>query len=135
MPGFLRQELLGLRTRLLLIALALPHRPGAAIRRGLAAWICRAWRLLGLAGVVLARRLGSLRRCGTAAPLSALRGPSWLQPNLDLSELVQRALDPDFALIHQGRSAAVPRGDFPLCGRLLAFAGGRRSIPCRLAPP
>ncbi len=55
----------------LLEALADPHRPGGAVLRRLEAWICRSfrrtWRILGVSGMALARRLGFL---------SALRSPS-----------------------------------------------------------
>ncbi|HYI83482.1 MAG TPA: transposase, partial [Acetobacteraceae bacterium] len=72
----------GLWTKLLQ-ALADEHVPGIAVLRRLESWICRAyrraWRLLGVGGMALARRLGFL---------SALRGPSWLLPDPDLSEQV-----------------------------------------------
>src|SRR3712207_3489939 len=75
------------RSPRLLEALADDHRPGIAVLRRLESWICRAyrraWRLLGVQGMGLARRLGFL---------SALRGPSWLLPDPDLSELVFRKL-------------------------------------------
>ena len=74
----------GLWTRLL-EALADPLRPGITILRRLESWICRAyrraWRLVGVQGMALARRLGFL---------SALRGPSWLLPDPDLSEQIFR---------------------------------------------
>ena len=57
-------------------ALAGDERPGAAVLRRLESWICRAyrraWRLLGVQGMALARRLGFL---------SGLRGPSSLLPD------------------------------------------------------
>jgi transposase len=72
----------GLWSRLLR-ALADPEYPGIAVLRRLESWICRtyrrAWRILGVPGVALARRLGFL---------SALRAPSVFLPDLDLSDRV-----------------------------------------------
>ncbi len=94
---FRRWAAAGLWTRLL-EALADPLRPGIAVLRRLESWICRAyrraWRRLGVAGVALARRLGFL---------SALRGPSWMLPDPDLSEAVRRLLDPVLDRLQQGR--------------------------------
>ena len=57
-----------------------PEYPGIAVLRRLESWICRtfrsAWRLLGVPGVALARRLGFL---------SALRAPSVFLPDPHLS--------------------------------------------------
>jgi transposase len=76
---FRRWAKAGLWTKLLQ-ALADDHRPGIAVLRRLESWICRAyrraWRILGVPGMALARRLGFL---------SALRGPSWYLPDPDLS--------------------------------------------------
>jgi transposase len=64
---------------------ALAETPETHPLRALEAWICRAcrraYRILGLAILVLARRLDFL---------SALRGPPWLLPNPDLSESLAR---------------------------------------------
>jgi transposase len=115
----------GLWTKLLQ-ALAEAHYPGIAVLRRLESWICRAfrraWRLLGVQGMALARRLGFL---------SALRGPSWLLPNPDLSEYVFRRVDEELS---RGLRA-VPPGFLRAACRLLTAAGGRRSIPRCLAPP
>ena len=79
-----------------------------------------------MSGVALARRLGFL---------SALRGPSWLLPDPDLSELVFRRLNPVLDRLREGTLRVAPPGFLRACGRLLAAAAGRRSIPRCLAPP
>ena len=93
-------------------------------------WICRsyrrAWRLLGVSGVALARRLGFL---------SALRGPSWYLPDPDLSEYVLDRLEPVLKRIYCGDLRPPPPGFLRACANLLGTAGGRRSIPRCLAPP
>ena len=115
----------GLWTRLL-EALADDRRPGIAVLRRLESWICRsfrrAWRILGVQGMALARRLGFL---------SALRGPSWLLPDPDLSEYVFRRVDEELS---RGLRA-VPEGFLRAAWRLMGAAGGRRYIPRCLAPP
>jgi transposase len=125
----------GLWSRLLR-ALADPDRPGIAVLRRLESWICRsyrrAWRILGgVPGVALARHIGFL---------SALRAPSWLLPDPDLSESVGRRLHP--VLDHmrglgvRAARAALPFPDFlRVCGKLLKTAGGLPRIPRHLAPP
>ncbi len=124
----------GLWTRLLQ-ALADPEHPGIAVLRRLESWICRsyrrAWRLLGVQGVVLARRLGFL---------SALRAPSVFLPDPDLSGYVHRLLRPVGDALSKGgfraARALMPCPDFfAVCGKLLKTAGGRLSIPRSLAPP
>ncbi len=126
---FRRWAAAGLWTRLL-EALADPDRPGLAVLRRLESWICRsyrrAWRLLGVPGTALARRLGFL---------SALRGPSWYLPDPDLSEWVMRRLAPVLARIHAGDLRNEYRAVLRTCGRLFGTAGGRRSIARCLAPP
>ena len=126
---FRRWAKAGLWTRLL-EALADPDRPGAAALRGLESWICRAyrraWRLLGVEGAALARRLGFL---------SALRGPSWLLPDPDLSEQVFSELRAAMLRARQHGLRALPPGFLRCYGKLLALAAGRRSIPRCLAPP
>jgi transposase len=119
----------GLWTRLL-EALADDRRPGLAILRRLESSICRAyrraWRLLGVPGMALARRLGFL---------SALRGPSWLLPDPDLSEQVFSKLRAAMLRARQHGLRALPRGFLRCYKKLLAIAAGRRSIPRSLAPP
>ena len=126
---FRRWATAGLWPRLL-EALADPDRPGAAILRRLESWIChafrRAWRLLGVQGTALARRLGFL---------SALRGPSWLLPDLDLSELVFRKLRAAMLRAREHGLRALLPGFLRDYRRLLGIAAGRRSIPRCLAPP
>ena len=119
----------GLWTRLL-EALADPHYPGIAVLRRLESWICRsfrrAWRLLGVQGMALARRLGFL---------SALRGPSWLLPDPDLSEWVFRRVQAVLDRLRRRELRFAPPGFLRAAQRLLAAAAGRRSIPHCLAPP
>jgi transposase len=123
----------GLWSRLLR-ALADPDRPGIAVLRRLESWICRsyrhAWRVLGVPGVALARRLGFL---------SALRGPPWCLPDPDLSGHVHRLLRPVGEALSKGgfraARALMPRPDFfALCGKLLKTAGEDRRRPA-LHPP
>jgi len=110
----------------LLHALAEPAAPPGL--RALEHWICRAChravRIAGLTLITTARRLGFR---------SALRGPSWLLPDPDLSEALRRLTDQllDFAL---AAPATLPEGLLGLCGRLLGTAGGRRWIPRCLIP-
>jgi transposase len=126
---FRRWAAAGLWTRLL-EALADPGHPGIAVLRRLESWICRsyrrAWRLLGVAGAALARRLGFL---------SALRGPSWLLPDPDLSGWVLDRLAPVLERVLRGDLRPPPPGFLAACAHLLGAAGGRRSIPRCLAPP
>jgi transposase len=122
---FRRWAKAGLWTRLL-EALADDHTPGILVLRRLESWICRAfrraWRLLGVEGMALARRLGFL---------SALRGPSWLLPDPDFSEYVFRRVNEELS---RGLRL-VPPGFLRAAARLTAAAGGRRYIPRCLAPP
>ncbi|PZW45092.1 putative transposase of IS4/5 family DUF4096 [Humitalea rosea] len=110
----------------LLHALADPKVPAAL--KSLEPWICRAChravRLAGMSLITTARRLGFF---------SALRGPSWMVPDLDLSETIRRVTDYWLDRVLRDR-ASVPRGIFALCGRLLATAGGRRYVPRCLWP-
>ena len=119
----------GLWTRLL-EALADDRRPGIAVLRRLESWICRAfrraWRVLGVPGMALARRLGFL---------SALRGPSWLLPNPDLSELVFRRVQTVLDPLREGGLRVAPPGFLRAAQRLLAAAAGKRYMPRCLAPP
>ncbi len=110
----------------LLRALARPDAPAALL--AIEHWVCcacrRATRLRGLRIIVLARRLGLL---------SALRGPSWLLPDPDLSEIVHRGLFRLFARIRRD-----PRGvhwsEITPFKRLVGIAGGRRRVPRCLEP-
>ena len=119
----------GLWTKLL-EALADAHYPGIAILRRLESWVCRAfrraWRLLGVGGMALARRLGFL---------SALRGPSWLLPDPDLSEQVFSKLRAAMLRAREHGLRILPPGFLRSYKKLLAIAAGRRSIPRSLAPP
>jgi transposase len=93
-------------------------------------WVCRAfrraWRIQGLAGLRLARRLGLD---------SALRAPSWMLPDPDLSEYFHKVLLPK----HQASLFAQPlhviRTHIGLWKRLYGLMIGRRSIPRGMAPP
>jgi transposase len=111
----------------LLRALARPDAPAAL--RAVEHWVCcacrRATRLRGLRIIVLARRLGFL---------SALRAPSWLLPNPDLSELVFRRLNPALRRAYEHGLRTVPRGFLRTCGNLLGAAAGKRRIPRCLQP-
>lgn len=114
----------GLWTRLLTAAAS--RRAPAALRR-LVHWICRAYRralrILGLPGIVLARRLDMP---------SALPGPPWMLPDPDLSETVH-------AVVAEAMKSAPERRPPPdllrIAIRLLRTAAGRRRIPRCLAPP
>ena len=124
----------GLWTRLL-EALADPDRPGIAVLRRLESWICRtfrrAWRVLGVRGVALARRLGFL---------SALRGPPWFLPDPHLSESIKGELRRLRDRLREGGEAAMramlPGPDFfRAADKLLWAASGGRRINRHLAPP
>ena len=130
---FRRWAQAGLWTRLLQ-ALADPDHPGIDILRRLESWICRtyrrAWRILGVQGVVLARRLGFF---------SALRAPSVFLPDPHLSELVKNRLRAvQQCLRERGLKAAkamMPHPDFLRAANKLLWAasGGRRINRC-MAP-
>ncbi len=111
----------------LLRALARPDAPPALL--ALEHWVCaacrRAARLRGLRLVALARRLGFL---------SALRAPSWLLPDPDLSEAVFRRLDPVLERLRAGALRVAPPGFLRTCRYLLGAAAGRRRIPRCLEP-
>ena len=87
----------------------------------MAAVFRRCLRLLGLAAVILARRLHILR---------ALPGPSWYFPDPDLSETVQRILVD--ALSDRDRPG------LPIllraCRAVLRVTGKRRPVPRCLVP-
>jgi transposase len=131
---FRRWAQAGLWTRLL-EALADPDRPGIAVLRRLESWICRsyrrAWRLHGVRGVVLARRLGFL---------SALRGPPWFLPDPHLSESIKSKLRRLRDCLREKGEAAMramlPCPDFfHAANKLLWTASGGRRINRHLAPP
>ena len=130
---FRRWAQAGLWTRLL-EALADPDRPGIAVLRRLESWICRtfrrAWRLLGVRGVALARRLGFL---------SALRGPPWFLPDPDLSESIKSKLRRLRDCLREKGEAAMramlPCPDFFHAANKLLWAAGGRRINRHLAPP
>jgi transposase len=111
----------------LLRALSRPDAPPALL--ALEHWIVRACpratRLRGLRIIVLARRLGFL---------SALRAPSWLLPDPDLSELVHRRLDPVLDRLRTGALRLAPPSLLRTCRYLLGAAAGRRRIPRCLEP-
>lgn len=110
----------------LLHALADPKAPEAL--KSLEHWICRACRRAvrraGLSLITTARRLGFY---------SALKAPGFLLPNEDLSEVYRGATQRALAIVAADFRRA-PRGLLALCGRLLAFAGGRKRIPRCLEP-
>lgn len=113
----------------LLYALADPAQPGHQVLRTIESWICRAyrraWRLLGIPGTFLARRLGLL---------SALRAPPELLPDPDLSEDVRALSLTMDQPMRAGRLRDVPSGFFGRCARLFGIAQGRKRIPWHLAP-
>ena len=76
--------------------------------------------------MALARRLGFL---------SALRGPSWLLPDPDLSEQVFSKLRAAMLRAREHRLRALPPGFLRSHKKLLAVAAGRSAIPRSLAPP
>jgi transposase len=93
-------------------------------------WVCRAfrraWRIQGLAGLTLARRLGLD---------SALRAPSWYLPDADLSEYYHKVLLPRHQASLMERPTAVIRDHLRIWKRLYGLMIGRRSIPAWMAPP
>ena len=111
----------------LLRALARPDAPAAI--RALEHWICcacrRATRLRGLRIIALARRLGFL---------SALKAPSWLLPNPDLSELVFPSSAQPMLRAREHGLRALPKGFLRSCQKLLAVAAGKRRIRRCLQP-
>jgi len=67
------------------------------------------------------------------ASLSALRGPSWLLPNPDSFETVQRITNQVLERVLSDWRK-VPKGNLALCGRALVIAGERKRIPRCLMP-
>jgi transposase len=92
-------------------------------------WVCRAfrraWRRQGLAGVVLARRLGMD---------SALRAPSWYLPDPDLSVFLRKRLIDPIADTLFDRPMAEIRSHITLWKRLYRLVIGRKSIARWMAP-
>jgi transposase len=97
------------------------------ILRAMEYWICRlarrAMRLLGMAGIDLARHLGLL----TALPMLP-----WFMPNRDLSQSLLATIDEVLNRLPQQRP---PPGLLTLLGKCLQHAGGRPVWSKRLAPP
>ena len=131
---FRRWARAGLWTRLLQ-ALTDSDYPGIQVLRRLESWICRtfrrAWRPLGVRGVVLARRLGFL---------SALRAPSVLLPDPDLSESVKTRLRALRDILREkgdaAMRAALPCPDYlHVAHHLLRNATGGRRTSRYMAPP
>lgn len=93
--------------------------------RAIRDWICaahrRAMRILGLAAIVLARRLRLFR---------ALPGPSWMLPDPDLSETLRRVQE---SLLHRRDDPGLPAA-LRLVAGLLARAARRARIPRTLVP-
>ena len=92
-------------------------------------WVCRAfrraWRLQGLAGIVLARRLGLD---------SALRAPSWCLPDPDLSAFLRKGLVEPIADTLFDRPMAEIRGHITLWRQLYRLVIGRKCITRWMAP-
>ena len=92
-------------------------------------WVCRAfrraWRVQGLHGLSLARRLGLD---------SALRAPSWYLPDADLSAYFRTVHLPRHEDLLQRRRDEI-MGMLRLWKRLYSLMIGRRSIPRWMAPP
>ncbi|MCO6417712.1 transposase [Siccirubricoccus sp. KC 17139] len=111
---------------MLLIAVA--RRDRAPVWDGLAYRVCcafrRAIRLMGLAGIMLAKRL--------RMP-SALPGPSTWLPDVDLSEIYREVIRRILSAIME-RPWRPPAWIFRLMRRMLGFAAGRSRIP-RWAEP
>jgi transposase len=93
-------------------------------------WVCRAfrraWRIQGLAGLRLARRLGLD---------SALRAPSWLLPDPDLSDYYHKVLLPRHQATLFEQPLHIIRTHIGLWKQLYRLMLGRRSIPRGMAPP
>ncbi len=95
----------------------------------IAYWACRVFRrasrILGLAGIVLARRLGMD---------SALRAPSWWLPDPDLAHVLHaRHVLPAMARFIAGEGRRI-LGALPLWRRLLRTVTGRARISGAMAP-
>jgi transposase len=90
-------------------------------------WVCRAfrraWRIQGLAGLSLARRLGLD---------SALRAPSWYLPDADLSAFLHSRILPRAEAAMQGQNTRIQRQWLDLLLRLHSQCIGRRTLPRHL---
>jgi transposase len=94
---------------------------------GLKHWLCRAfrraWRILGLEGIRLARRLGLH---------SALRAPVWMVPDPDLSD----RLEPDIrAAVREAIGRPWLREALQAGIAFHRLVGGRAWVPRWLSPP
>ena len=92
-------------------------------------WICRAfrraWRIVGLEGIRLARRLGLH---------SALRGWIWLMPDPDLSDKLWRPVLN--ALLASRNRRGIPSAEAITAAKLFhRVVAGAKTIPKWLAPP
>ncbi len=91
-------------------------------------WICRAyrraWRILGLNGIRLVRRLGLL---------SALRGPVWMLPDPDMSEQLQPRISAAL-WASRDRRGLPDLAVIKLAKLFHKVVGGARYIPKWLAP-
>ncbi|ATR22718.1 Hypothetical protein RMHFA_02999a [Roseomonas mucosa] len=112
----------GLWTRLLtLLAETHPNHPLRAIEHRICRAARRAYRILGLRLILLARRLG-LR--------SALPGPPWLLPDPDLSETLRQTKIPPFPTRYGTITAY--RNWLKTLAALHRTAAGRARLPNRL---
>lgn len=127
---FRRWAKAGLWTRLLQDLAEHRDLPGGRVLAAMASWICRAYRrtarLLGLAGILLARRLGFL---------SALRGPPWLVADPDLSVWVLSRVQALFAEVTAGRWPSHIDRPWLRSARYLLRSAQGRGVPRRLIWP
>jgi transposase len=110
----------------MLLKFVAKERPGL---QAIQYWVCRAFRrahrILGLAGLVLARRLGMD---------SALRAPSWYLPDPDLSAILHKRLVEPWAAIFPTLPSEAQRGHIGLLKQLYRLVLGRKSIRPWMAP-
>ena len=111
----------------LLRALARPDAPPAllAVEHWIVSACRRAARLRGLPLLVLVKRLGLL---------SALKGPSWMLPKPDLSEMVERWLRCGVDHAREHGPDAATFGFLRFCHRIGRFAAGRTRLGRRVLP-
>ena len=111
----------------LLRALARPDRPAALA--AVEHWVCCASRRVGCRKdmwiITCARRLGFL---------SALRAPTHMLPDLDLSERLHRWIESVLEDAFERRPAAIPAGFLREARRWLTLCGGRQRIPRAVLP-
>lgn len=102
-----------------------------AVLKRLRHWLCRcfrrAWRITGLAGIRLARRLGLH---------SALRGPIWMMPDPDLSDRLQPHITAALMqAFHQRAAGLTPLREALQLGKAYhRIVGGARWVPSWAAP-